>query len=386
MPISPIEFTLGVEEEHQIVEITSRELASLAQPIISRAQEQAGDSVHAELRLSQVETASSVCSTLDEVRQELSSSRGVLRAAAEEFGCAIVSAATHPFSDWKEQEFASDERYQTIHRNFQQLAREQLLYGCHVHVGLPDIGSGIEVLNRVRPWLASLLALSASSPFWMGEDTGYASYRTPVYGRWPTAGPPHLFADREEYDRLVEAMRVTGSIEDASKIYWDARLPYRLPTIEFRVMDVCTLLDEAVMVAGLARALVHTCYEHAQQETSYPQTRQELLRAAHWRAARYGLEGELIDPTTETAVPARALLEKLLDLVRPSLEEAGDWSEVSGLLHRTLEEGNSAERQRRAYQRTGRIEGVVDALMEETARSTASLGELPYVQTTYTDL
>ncbi len=369
-------YTVGVEEEYQIVDLASRQLVPLAPEVIAHARPSLGSTVRSELRLSQVETASRVCSTLSEVRQQLARSRGALIAAAYASGACLVSAATHPFSSWRDEGFAPDRRYQDIHREFQHLAREQVIFGCHVHVGLPDVRPGVEVLNRVRVWLAPLLALTASSPYWMGEDTGYASYRTPTYARWPLTGPPRVFADRAEYDEVVRVLVATGSIEDASKIYWDARLPYRVPTIEFRVMDACTLVDEAVMVAGLARALTRMCYEQAQEGLPYPRTPQELLRAAHWRAARYGLEAELIDLTTETAMPARDLIERLLEMLRPSLEEAGDWEEVAALVAGTLVGGNSATRQRVVYASTGSLHGVVDALIQETARSTTTAVEL----------
>jgi carboxylate-amine ligase len=239
-----------------------------------------------------------------------------------------------------------------------------------VHVGLHDREAAIHVLNRARIWLAPLLALAANSPFWLGSDTGYASYRTQLWGRFPMAGQPALFASRAEYDALVRALVATDSIEDATKIYWDIRLPEHIDTVEMRVTDVCLTVDEAVMVAGLARALVRTCYERAQRDEPFPAARPELLHPAHWRAARYGLGADLIDVGAERAVPARELIDSLLAFVRPALEAAHDWDEVSALVHATLVRGNGAERQRAAYERAGRWEDVVDFIIAETAKGT----------------
>jgi carboxylate-amine ligase len=215
-----------------------------------------------------------------------------------------------------------------------------------------------------------MLALSANSPFWLGADTGYASFRTQVWGRLPTSGPPAPFESLAEYEALVKALVATDTVVEPTKIYWDIRLSERVETVEFRVMDVCSRVDEAVMLAGLARALVRTCHEKADREEPYSEVRPELVRAAHWRASRDGLNAELADVEAEHAVPAREVIEKLLAFVRPALEEAGDWEEVSTLVREALEHGNGANRQREAYERAGRLEDVVDMLVEETAHGT----------------
>jgi carboxylate-amine ligase len=221
-------------------------------------------------------------------------------------------------------------------------------------------------MNHLRPWLAPLLALSANSPFWLGEDTGYASYRTQVWGRLPTAGPPAHFSSLAEHDALVRALVETGSVLDTASIYWDVRLPENLDTVEVRVSDACSRVDEAVMLAGLSRALVRSCRERAERGESYPSVRPELLRAAHWHASRHGLDDELVDAEAARAVPAREMIEKVLTFARPALEEEGDWEEIAALVRETLEHGNGASRQRRAYERVGRLEDVVDTLIEET--------------------
>jgi carboxylate-amine ligase len=255
----------------------------------------------------------------------------------------------------------------------QQLAEEQVVFGFHVHIGLEGRETAIEVINRARVWLAPILALSASSPFWLGRDTGYASYRTQVWSRLPTAGPPAPFSSLAEHDTLVKALVETGSALDIASVYWDIRLPERLETVEIRVADVCSSIDEAVMLAGLSRALVRTCSERAERGEPYPKTRPELLRAAHWVASRHGLDAELVDVEAGRTASARQIIEKLLAFARPALEEHGDWEEISTLAYDTLGQGNGARRQRGAYERAGRLEDVVDMLIEETAQRTHSV-------------
>jgi carboxylate-amine ligase len=360
--------TLGVEEEYQIIDPETRRLKPRSLPILHDAEAALGESVQPEFHASQIEIATPVCKSLTEVRQQLTDSRRALLEATARDGHRIVAAATHPFSHSHAQPITDKPRYLDMAQDYKALADELVIFGCHVHVGIADREDALVVLNRARPWLATLLALSASSPFWAGSDTGYASYRTELWVRWPMAGPPLSFASLAEHDALVQSLVKTGSISSETKIYWDVRLPKHVPTIEFRVADVCPTVDEAVMIAGLIQALVQTCHQQGQEDIMVPAIRHEVLRAAHWRAARYGLEGELVDPVAETSLPATEMVQRLLTLVRPALEASGDWSEVSGLVEKTLTHGNSAMRQRAVYARTGRLEDVVDLLTEETAQ------------------
>jgi carboxylate-amine ligase len=210
------------------------------------------------------------------------------------------------------------------------------------------------------------LALAANSPFWLGRDTGYASYRTEIWRRWPMAGTPQEFGSRSEYDALVETLIATGSVGDATKIYWDLRPSARYETLEFRVTDVCLTVDEAVMIAGLARALTRACYGQAVRGEPRARVRPELLRAAKWRAARYGLDADLIDAEQGQAVAAHELIERLLARLRDALEEDGAWDEVSELVRATLRRGNGAARQRAAFARAGSLEEVVGFIVAET--------------------
>jgi carboxylate-amine ligase len=365
------EYTFGVEEEYQIVDPETRDLRGQGGQVVRRAWQDLGEEdVVPELLTPQIETMTPVCRTLAEVRAELSRLRREVAEVAAKEGGRIAAASTHPFSDWQEQPVTPKERYKRIVEHYQRLSRQQLAFGLHVHVGIEDREAAVQVINRVRVWLAPMLALSANSPFWLGADTGYASYRTQVWGRLPTAGPPAPFESRAEHDALIKALIASGTVPDPTKIYWDVRLSEHAETVELRVMDMCSKVDEAVMIAGLSRALVRTCHERAEREEPYPKTRPELLRGAHWLASRHGLDAELVDVEDQRSVPAQEMIEKLLAFVRPALEEGGDWEEVSTLVRDTLERGNGASRQRRAYERAGRLEDVVDMLIEETAQGT----------------
>jgi carboxylate-amine ligase len=361
--------TVGVEEEFLIVDAGSRAARPFQDRILASARQALGDSVESELQLSQLETGTPVCRDLAEVRRELVRLREGVMAAAEEQGCRIAAAGTHPFSHWREGDTITPKApYLALARDYQQLAREQLVCGCHVHVGFGDPEEAIEVLNRVGPWLSPIVALAVNSPFWLGVDTGYGSFRTEVWRRWPISGLPHAFASRADYDALVEQLLATGSVDDPARIYWDVRPSSRFATLEFRATDVCPTVDEAVMVTGLVRGLARTFQAEALDDRPVPPARPELVRAALWRAARYGLDADLVDVTTARAVPALELVESLLAFVRPALADWGEWDEVSTLVKETAARGTGAARQRQAFARSGRLEDVVDLVVAETVR------------------
>lgn len=363
-------FTIGVEEEFFVVDPETRGLRSRADRIVEPAREKVGDHVEPELQRSQVETGTGVCSTLGDVRRELVRLRHEVSAAAQATGSLIAAAGTHPFSDWSDGGITPKKAYLRLERNYQQLAREALVCGCHIHVGVPDREEAIQVMNRVRPWLSPVLALSANSPFWLGDDTGYASFRSEVWRRWPMAGTPEPFSSYAEYEEVVEALIRTGSVDEPARIYWDVRPSAKFDTLEFRVTDVCMTVDEAVMVAGLVRALVQTCHRHALEGRAAPAPRPELLRAATWRAARFGLDDDLVDVQSGRAIPAGAMVESLLAFVSDALEDQGDRDEVTEIVHRTITCGTGAARQRRAFEQGGRMEDVVDLIASETIAGT----------------
>jgi carboxylate-amine ligase len=367
------EFTIGVEEEYQIIDPQTRQLCARSQRILPTAQSALGDKVvQLEFRESQIEVVTPICRSLWDVRTQLLHSRGKVIAAAAKESNQIAAAGTHPFSHWQEQSLTPKASYQELMQNYQLLMHELVTFGYHVHVGISDREMAIRVMNRARVWLAPMLALSASSPFWLGIDTGYASYRAMLIARLPMAGPPLLFESYAEYQAVVQSLIATKIIQEATQICWDIRLSERFPTLEFRISDMCVTIDEAVMIAGLARALVQMCYEQALLQTPYKAMRPELLRAAHWCAARSGLDAELIDVDAERSIPARELIEKFLEFVRPALREFGEWDEVYSIAQEILLRGTRAAQQRDIYKRTGSLEDVVDFVVQETAKGTTS--------------
>ena len=356
--------TVGVEEEFCIVDAATGAVRPRVEDVLAAAKERLGDQVEGELNRSQIETATAVCTTLGEVRAELERLRRLLREAAGEVGCSVVSAGTHPTADPGDSEVnPNKERYRWLEREFQAVAREQLVNGCHVHIGIADRDVAIDVLNRSRPWLATVAALAADSPFWAGVDTGYASYRTEVWTRWPLTGMPEPLESRAEYDRLVDTLRDVESLPDPTFLYWDVRPSARFETLEFRAADGCLSVDDAVMVAALWRALARTLVDEAERDVPAPPRRRELVDAARWRAARYGLAGTLVDLHELRTVPARHVVDALLAHLRPVLEEDGDWDEVHALVERVMVDGNGAARQRAALARRGRMDDVIALLL-----------------------
>ncbi|MDP8961979.1 MAG: glutamate--cysteine ligase [Actinomycetota bacterium] len=359
-----------MEEEFQIVDVDTHEPSQKVEQILSAAQAALGDHVNTELRGSMIETETPVCGSLGELREELARLRRELAAAALREGARIAAGGTHPLADAERQEITGRERYHDIADTYQQLAHEQLIFGCHVHVAVGGRDHTIRTLDRTRPWLAVLKAMGTNSPFWQGRDTGYASYRTLLYDRWPVCGVPDPFGSAARYDEVVEDLEATGTVPDPSHLKWDTRLSPQHQTLEFRVFDVCTTVDETVMVAGLARSLARTCYGQAVRDEDPPQPRPEVMRVARWAAARYGVGEKLVDLTTCRSFPARDMVERFLDFLRPDLENHGEWEEVSRLVGETLQRGTGARRQREAAQRGGNLTAVVDMLVEQTMTGT----------------
>jgi carboxylate-amine ligase len=366
--VAGADFTVGVEEEFTIVDAGRGELRPAADEVLPLARERLGDQVEAELNRSQVETGTMVCTTLAEVRAELVRLRRGLREAAAAVGCSVVSAGTHPTASPDDSAVNRDkERYRRLEREFQAVAREQLVNGCHVHIGIAERDLAIEVLDRVRPWLATVVALAANSPFWAGADSGYASYRTEVWSRWPLTGMPQPLASRAEFDDLVSDLAAVEALPDATFLYWDVRPSARYDTLEFRAADAGLTVDDAVMVAGLWRAVARTAVAESAAGAPRPQLRAELLKAARWRAARYGVERTLVDLTVRRTAPAGAVVDRLRSHLRPALEDAGDWDEIHTLVQRALRGGNGAVRQRAALARRGEMADVLALLLADNA-------------------
>lgn len=358
-------FTVGVEEEFHLVDAESGELRPAGSAVLAAAPAVEGE-VEPELQRSQVETGTPPLHALADVRTELVRLRRELGRAAADSGCRLAATGTHPSAYRPAEVFTETERYSAIADAFGPVARQQTVCGCHVHVAVPDEELRIPILNRVRPWLPVLLAVSVNSPFWRGEDTGYESYRSQVWARWPTAGTPWVFESRAEYDALGAALVGSGVVLDAGMFYFDVRPSARYDTLEFRVADVSLDVDGAVLLAGLVRALVVTCAEEARREEPYDRVRPELLRVAQWRAGRSGLAGELVDLRTGHPVPAWELVDDFVELLRPALAAHGDEAAVGELLSALRDRGTGAQRQRAAYRRRRSLADVVRLILTAT--------------------
>lgn len=356
--------TIGVEEEFHLVDLRTRRLTARAPELLAELP----DSYVAELQRCVVEMNSGVVETLEDLRSDLRRHRTILVDAAAKLGLGVVAAGAMPLAVPAEMQVTQTPRYRQMLADYQLLAREQLICGTQVHVGIEDRDESVAVANRVAPFLPTLLAVSASSPFWAdGSDTGYSSGRTLVWQRWPTTGLAAPVSTAAEFDRLVADLVSSGAIADKGMVYFDLRPAVEAPTLELRVCDSCPSVDTIVLIAGLFRALVEREIEGLRAGRPPLKISAPMGRAALWRAARSGLEGELVDVTVPRGRPAADVVTELVHLLRPQLEAAQDWDVVSDLTHRVLIAGTSAARQRRALRRRGRLTDVVDQLIDETA-------------------
>ena len=362
--------TIGVEEEYFLVDAETRALRPRAESVLELAQLEVGERVEPELNLAQVESSTPVCTTLEQVHLEVCRLRTALCEAATATGSRVAALGTHPFSQWLGQQITPKERYEQLEVDYAQLAWEQLVCGCHVHVGMDDPELAIAVMNHVRPHLPTLRALTTNSPFWQGIDTGYASFRMSIFDRWPTTGAPPLLTDRAHYDDLVASLVASDTIPDATKLYWDVRPSEHYPTLEFRVADVCLTVDETVMLTGLVRALVRTAVAAVEGGRPAPAPSPELLRAARWRASRHGMADTLVDVCARTARPAADIVNDLLARLRDDLAEHDEWDVVDRTIKTVLTHGTGSERQRDAL-RAGDFRTVVDMAVIETTGAVA---------------
>ena len=324
--------------------------------------------VEAELFLQQIETQTPPCASVDELATHLRRGRRATGEAAEAAGAAAVAVATPVLID-TDSTVTPHPRYHRILQEYGELARSSLACATHVHVQVADDEHGVRVLDRVAPWLPVLTALSANSPYLQGRDTGHASFRTQIWTRWPSHGTGERFGDAATYRTVAERLTAWGAGIDDGMVYFDARLSATYPTVEIRVCDVTTELEDTVLVAALCRALVTTYAEADAADPHHVQWRSDLLRAAGWRASRYGIGGRLVDPPMLELVPARQAIASLIARTRPALEDAGDLALVEDLVERLLARGNGAIQQRRTFESTGSLEAVVDDLRERTEAS-----------------
>ncbi|MFE3034785.1 glutamate--cysteine ligase [Streptomyces canus] len=353
---------MGVEEEFHILEVESGLLMPRADAVLRRLPRRIFTT---ELHQSTVESNSGVHASLAGLYADLTRTRRRLDAAASSLGLAVAAAGTAPLAPAVSGHPTADARYRHMIEEYRQVADEQLICGAQVHVDIPDRDTAVGVMCTVSPWLPVLLALSASSPFWQGADTGYASWRTLLWQRWPTAGPVGCFADAAAYDAAVDDMLRTGVISDPGMIYYDLRPSAHLPTLELRICDACPRAETVVLVAGLFRALVTEALDMRAAGAAVCDGRHEWLRGASWRAARSGLEGALVDPLTHREAPAADVVRGLLARLRAALEAHGDWETVSDLAEAALAEGSAAERMRRKAREEDLL-ACADLLIAET--------------------
>jgi carboxylate-amine ligase len=362
-------FTIGVEEEFQIIDPETLELRShVIQLITSAAARGIGDLVKQEMHQSIVETGTKICENVSELRMEMHRTRSELVMAAESTGLRVAAAGTHPFSSWIDQVISPGERYQNIVEEMGQLARSLLIFGMHIHVAMPDKQTTIDMMNMVRYFLPHLLALSTSSPFWMGRNTGLKSFRTTVFRRFPRTGIPEVFESWSEYENFINLLVKLNCIDTGKKIWWDVRPHPTYGTLEFRMFDTATRVEEAVAIAALTQAIVVKLHRLYTRNQSWRIYRRALIEENKWRAARYGIEGKLIDFGREAEVPMRELMLELMEFIDDVVDELGSRSAVE-YIHTILNEGTSAERQLRVYQQTGDLKDVVRHLVMETRAS-----------------
>ncbi|RKT56321.1 carboxylate-amine ligase [Saccharothrix australiensis] len=352
--------SIGVEEEFLLVDADTGALVPLAGEVLGDA-----DGVldlQAEITRYQVESATSVCLNMAEVRDDLLLSRRTLRDLARVHGARVVATGTPVLAGGRPPPLTDRERYRDIARRYGSLVDVLTICGCHVHVGIPDEETGVLISNHLRQWLPVLLAISANSPFSEGRDTGYASWRYLSWSPWPSAGAPPWFASPEDYHLNARALRMSGAAMDAGMIYWDVRLSANHPTVELRVCDVAATVAEAVLIAALTRAIAATAV------TGRPAlpVSDLVLRTGLWRAARDGVEGAALEPRTGRLVPAADRVRALVEWTRPALRASGDEDLVDEGVARLLVDGCGATRQRRAFQRRGSLADVVDMLAEQT--------------------
>ncbi len=378
VPTPPL--TLGIEEEYQIIDPQSRNLQAYISELLSKDEERSTKlDLKPEFLQSQVEVGSHVCRNIKELRTEVVRLRRAVIEMAEENGVAIAAASTHPFASWEEQAVTDGARYRELLDDLQGVAKRLLIFGMHVHVGFGEDEESknlmIEIMNQARYFIPHLLALSTSSPFWHGQNTGLKSYRSVIFETLPRTGIPHSFMSWDEYRSYEKTLGMVGAFgkqDTRAKIWWDIRPHPVFDTLEFRITDICTKIDEAVCIAALFQAICAKLLKLRQQNMSWRQYRHMHITENKWRAVRYGVEGELIDFGIQEAVPFHFLMEELLELLDDVVDDLGSRKEVE-YVRTILKEGTSADRQIRTYRQNGgddnrdeALKAVVDNLIAET--------------------
>ena len=359
-------FTLGIEEEYQTVDPETRDLRShISTEMLEQGKRRLEERVKAEMHQSVIEVGTRVCKNIQEAAEDLYDLRRNMVRLAEENGLMLVAGATHPFADWRSQEIYPDPRYAQVVEDLQLVARSNLIFGLHVHVGIEDKEAAIRVMNSLRYFLPHILALSTNSPFWQGMETGYKSYRAKVFEHFPRTNLPDAFASYSEFESYVALLIKTGCIDNAKKIWWDIRPHPFFNTIEVRICDIPMRAEESIAIAALIQATAATLWRLHSLNVDYRQYSRALLMENKFRAVRYGLEGKLIDFGKQEEVPLRDLIGEYLDFVGDEMRRLGSETEI-GYVRQMLEQGSGADRQLKVFRETGSLRDVVDFMAAET--------------------
>lgn len=359
--ISYKSFTLGVEEEYMVLDPITRELKSHEQKIVQEGQKVIKDKVKAEMHQAVVEVGTDICADIDEAYEDVATLRKTIGGIASGLGFAMGASGTHPFSHWETQLITEHTRYNEIVNELQEAARSNLIFGLHVHVGMQSREMANHIANSTRYFLPHIYALSTNSPFWEGRKTGYKSFRTKVFDKFPRTGIPDAFDSIEAYDNYVNLLIKTNCIDNAKKIWWDLRVHPFFDTVEFRICDVPMTVDETITIAALFQAVCAKIYKLKTQNLNFIQYSRPLLNENKWRAGRYGIDGHLIDFGKEEEVNTRVLIYELLDFVDDVLDDLGSRHRVA-YIHQMLENGTGADRQLKVFEETKDLKNVVDLI------------------------
>jgi carboxylate-amine ligase len=367
-------FTIGIEEEYQTVDPETRDLRShIHAEIVQKGKMLLAERVKPEMHQSVIEIGTGVCRNIQEAKAEIRDIRSQIVGLARANGLRLAAGGTHPFALWASQDIYPDERYHTIVEDMKMVARANLIFGLHVHIGVEDRETAIQLMNGARYFLPHILALSTNSPFWQGMETGLRSYRCKVFDKFPRTNIPDLYAGWSEFEDYVELLIRTGCIDNAKKIWWDIRPHPHFPTLEFRICDMPMRLEESIGIAALCQAVLAKLYQLHQQNLSFRYYSRALIMENKWRAARYGLDGKLIDFGKQEEVPVRQLIGEILEFVSDVVDELGSREEI-GYIGRILQEGTGADRQLKIFRETGDLKRVVDYMITETEGAMAAGG------------
>lgn len=358
-------FTIGIEEEYQIIDVESRDLVSHVSKIIEGGKATLEEHLKHEMHESVIEMETGICENIKDAKKELYSLRERLIKIAHEQNLRVSGGGTHPFSQWRTNKITADNRYDKIVDDMGDVARGNLIFGLHVHIGIPDREEGIRIQNVMRYFLPHLYTLSTNSPFWIGRKTGFKSYRQEVFAKFPRTGIPSYFASLSDFDEYIRVMIKTGTIDNAKKIWWDLRVHPFYPTIEFRICDMPLRIDETICLAAIAQALTAKIYKLHQQNITFRSYRRLFINENKWRASKNGIHAKLIDFGKETEVPYEHLLKELLTFIDDVVDELGSREEVE-YAWEILRRGTGADRQLKVFEETHDLKKVVDYMIEET--------------------